>query len=96
MRENILPMGTEIKTIAELVGALGGTCKLADLMRLRPAAVSMWMARGEIPRGYHLRLSVEIWKRGLMVSPSVFELEGEDARQFETFMRGRPMISLAI
>lgn len=56
--------GQRISSIRELVGAFGGTGKLAEFLKVVPSAVSNWLAQKEIPRGYHLDIYLECERRG--------------------------------
>lgn len=77
-------MAQTISSIRELIEALGGPTAVAQWAGVEHAsAVSNWEARGSIPPGYHMRLSLEARRRGFVISPEeIFGLEGEDAKEF--------------
>lgn len=67
-----------IATIDALISELGGPKCLGERLEITQEAVSNWKARGEIPAGWHLRLLVEVAKRGKRVDPTVFGLSSDD------------------
>ncbi len=77
-------MVQQITTIRDLIDALGGPTVIAEWAGYEhPSAVSNWEARGNIPSGLHMRLSLEARRRGLVISPEeIFGLEGDDAEEF--------------
>ncbi len=73
--------GSELVTTVDgLVEALGGTVKVAEWAGTKHTAVSNWRSDGFIPPGWHLRLLVECWRRGVVVDTvKVFGLSPEEA-----------------
>jgi len=71
-------MEKHITSIEGLVDALGGTGPTAEFIGREDSAVSNWKARGFIPPGWHLRLFLELSRRGFTVAPSVFDLTEDD------------------
>lgn len=70
-----------VGTVDELVEALGGTVKVSAWAGIKHNAVSNWRSDEFIPPGWHLRLLVECWSRGLEVDTvAVFGLTPEEAR----------------
>jgi len=69
-----------VATIKEAIAALGGPAKAAKWAGIKPSAVSMWIARGFIWPGYHLRLFIELRQRGYEVDPKLFELTDDQAK----------------
>ena len=45
-----------LSSVAEVVRVLGGTTRAAEVLLVRPNAVSMMLNRDTIPPAYHLRL----------------------------------------
>lgn len=94
------PMAKRIDTIEGLVQALGGTGRVASMVGVDAPAVSNWMARGYIPPGHHLTLTLEAWVRGLDIDPKIFGLIDAHARVFRCVLRSpgkRPsLIPLAV
>ncbi len=43
-----------LKTVDDIIEALGGTGAVADLVELGPSAVSMWRTKGQIPAPLYL------------------------------------------
>lgn len=79
-----------IATISDLVDAFGGSVWLARWAGYEDErGVINWTYRG-IPPSYHLRLILEAIRRGMVIDPAVFGLEGEDAADLiEIFIRAR-------
>ena len=72
-------MKTSISSIPDLIAALDGPTALAKWAGYEDSrGVYNWLGRG-IPPSYHLRLALELKRRGLVVSPCVFGLEDEAA-----------------
>lgn len=70
----------DIKTIDDLVEALGGDTAVAAELNISQPAVANWKARKEIPGGWHMRLMAKLVARGLTVDTlSVFNLPDADA-----------------
>ena len=61
-----------VRSVGDVVAAFGGTKATADWADVGMSAVSNWLASGSIPRGYHLRLYLELQRRGLLVDPGLF------------------------
>jgi hypothetical protein len=73
-----------IRTVADLVTAFGGNKAMGDWADVGETAVCNWKDANEIPRGYHLRLWLEVERRGLSVDPDLFgvaEYVGAKRRQ---------------
>lgn len=64
----------DINSIEELVEALGGPTELGDAFGITQEAVSNWGARVNIPGGWHIQLLAMAGRKGLTVSPRVFNL----------------------
>lgn len=62
-----------LNTITEVVDAFGGTKALAMWTGTGESAISNWIARGEIPPGWHYRLHMEALDRGFEIDPCVFD-----------------------
>jgi hypothetical protein len=62
----------ELTTVDDLVEALGGTNVVARLLGVGASAVSNWRSSGEVPKGWHLELSIAAQKIGHTISPIVF------------------------
>lgn len=67
-----------IDTIDSLIDELGGAKRLGERLGITQEAVSNWRARREIPPGWHLRLLIDVARRGKRVDPSVFGLTTDD------------------
>lgn len=74
-------MAYDINTIDDLIEEMGGNTALGDWLDITPEAVSNWKRRNAIATGWHLRLDMEMRKRGKSVNPSVFGLEPDAAQQ---------------
>lgn len=68
-----------IQSIDELVEALGGPVKVGDWLGIGKQAVSNWSMRGYIPPAWHLRLFIEVQRRGWSIHPRVFGLEDDES-----------------
>lgn len=68
-----------IRSIDELITALGGDTVVADWLGISQPAVANWKVRGQIASGWHLRLLAETRRRGLSVDPAVFDLREDEA-----------------
>lgn len=55
-----------LKRESRVIDAYGGTLRTAERWGVTPAAVSEWRARG-IPRGWHLRMYVDLESQGYLV-----------------------------
>lgn len=77
----------EISTIDDLITALGGPLRLSRVLHVSQSAVSLWKIRETIPAGWHVRLLIEAEKRGLVIAPALFRIEGEDAKVFTRIFR---------
>lgn len=69
-----------IRTVDELIDAFGGPTAVAEWAGTEISAICNWKARGFIPTGWHLRVFIEVKKRGLDVDPRLFEISDEDAK----------------
>lgn len=81
---------TELKTVPEVIAALGGPTFLGERFDIGQNAVSNWKIRGHIPPGWHLRVYLSIRQRGLEVHPSVFGLDTLDGLKEEPSKRRGP------
>lgn len=68
-----------IRTVDDVVDALGGDTEIARWLRITPAGVNHWKTRGEIPGGWHMRIYVRLLDEGYDCDPIVFGLSREDA-----------------
>jgi hypothetical protein len=68
-----------IRTVDDVVDALGGDTEIARWLKITPAGVNHWKTRGEIPGGWHLRVYVRLLDEGFDCDPVVFGLSREDA-----------------
>jgi hypothetical protein len=67
-----------LKSVDEVVEALGGTVAVASLAEVGKQAVSNWRARGVIPSEYFLRVSLALAVVGTCASHSVFGLKSAE------------------
>lgn len=76
-----------LTTIIELIEALGGFAEVAKWAGYEDArGVHNWISRG-IPPSYHLRLTLEAKRRGVIFDPqSVFGLGEADAATLRVLM----------
>lgn len=72
---------TTLATIAEVVSAFGGTKALADWAGVGESAISNWLARGEIPPGWHYRLHIEAGARGFEIDNRLFDAPRKPRRR---------------
>ena len=79
----------DISTIEELISELGGPSELSSQLGITQEAVSNWSVRGAIPGGWHMLLSAMILRRGLTISPKVFNLTAKDVEGL--FPEPRPL-----
>jgi hypothetical protein len=68
----------DIRTIDQLILALGGPVLIGRKFGISQEAVSNWGSRGNIPGGWHVQLYAMAARQGLTVDPSVFNLTEED------------------
>ncbi len=68
-----------LKSVSEVVDALGGPSALGARFNIGQSAVSNWNMRGEIPTGWHLRIYLSVKEMGLDIDPEVFGLEVYEA-----------------
>lgn len=66
-----------IRTIDVLIDRLDGRDAVGRLLGIGGNGVSMWLVRGEIPRGYHLDLFLECGRRGLRIAPDLLDLPAD-------------------
>ncbi len=76
-----------VATIDELLAAFGGPSKLAKLLHVSQSAISLWKIRETVPPGWHVRLLIEADRRNITLSPTLFKIEGEDAKVFSRLFR---------
>jgi hypothetical protein len=65
----------KLKTVRDVVKALGGTAKTAEFTLTTLPAVSNWMAEGYIPPGWHYCISLRLESKGFEVDPCAFGLD---------------------
>ena len=70
-------MSYDIRTIDELVEALGGPGELAASLGLTSSAVCNWSIRGFISPCWHVRLLYELRRIGKRADPELFEATEE-------------------
>jgi hypothetical protein len=61
-----------LRTVDNVIDALGGTCAAAELLGVTPAAVTNWRARKKIPGSWHLCVQRELAASGHEASDDVF------------------------
>jgi len=61
-----------LKSVDEVIDALGGTAAAAAVLGMSRNGVSTWRARGRIPPDSFKIISEELCKRRLRASPAVF------------------------
>lgn len=61
-----------LKTVDEIVDALGGTAAVSDATGVGITAVLMWKARGRIPANRFLAISNLLLKAGRQADPKIF------------------------
>jgi hypothetical protein len=61
-----------LRSVRDIVDALGGTKEAAKWAGLGMSAISNWLAADEIPTGWHYRVDVELKARGYRVDPRLF------------------------
>jgi hypothetical protein len=73
-------MAKTVRTIEQMVDALGGPTALGEWADIGAPAVCNWVQKGVIPRGWHLALVVELKRRRVKFDPVLFGLTDEQAR----------------
>lgn len=74
-------MRTVVKTVDELIEALGGPEKVARWACMsNHSGVCHWSRRNSIPPGWHLRLLAECAARGITIDLCLFGLEPDEAK----------------
>lgn len=61
-----------LKTVDDVVEALGGTLKAAEAANVGASAVSNWKARGRLPSDRFLLISSALEREGKSVTPELF------------------------
>ena len=61
-----------LKSVDDIIEALGGTSAVAKRAGVSPSAVSNWRALGSIPAEYFLAFEAWAGERGVRLDPSVF------------------------
>ncbi len=56
----------DVRTVADVIEALGGTSRTAEFLMVGPSAVSMMRTRG-IPTSYHLRVYLHLTDLGYVI-----------------------------
>jgi len=69
----------EIRTIDELVEALGGDTVVAHWLGISQPAVANWKVRGQIASGWHLRILARLKQERRLVDPALFGLTADEA-----------------
>jgi hypothetical protein len=71
---NNIPMAKKrkLKSVGEVVEALGGTKATAEWCDIGMSAVSNWIAAEYIPPGWHYRMTAKLGERGIEIDPAVF------------------------
>lgn len=77
----------DINSIDQLIEALGGPSELGQEFDISQEAVSNWIARNNIPGGWHVQLYAMAGRKGLTVAPKVFRLT---EKQVEGLFPRRP------
>lgn len=67
-----------VSTPGEAIRALGGPTLVARWLKLSPSAVSTWITRDGVGRGYHLHVYLSLRRKGFRVAPQVFGIESWD------------------
>ena len=70
-----------LKSVGEIIDALGGPSAAASLAGVSAPAVSNWKAKGAIPARLFFVFSGELERRGLLVDRTIFGSRLEEARQ---------------
>ena len=52
-----------IRTVEDVVDALGGDTEVARWLKITPAGVNHWKTRQEIPGGWHMRVYARLLER---------------------------------
>lgn len=65
--------GDAIKTIDDLIGALGGTADAADALGATHGQVRIWKVRGYIPPEHFTRHQVALVDRGIAAPPEIWK-----------------------
>jgi hypothetical protein len=78
-KRNINGCMRNIRTIDDVVDALGGDTEVARWLNITPAGVNHWKSREEIPGNWKLRVYVRLLDEGFDCDPVVFGLSREDA-----------------
>lgn len=64
-----------LKSVSEVIAALGGPTVIGDRFNIGQNAVSNWKIRQEIPPGWHLRIYLSVRQTGADIDPRVFGLD---------------------
>lgn len=67
-----------LKSVQEVVDALGGPSAVGARWGIGQSAVSNWILRGYLPPGWHLRIYLTLKRMGLRAHPSVYGLEEDE------------------
>lgn len=70
-----------LRTVDDVIEAVGGTAKAAALAGVKLPAVSNWRSRGQIASDKFIIFSTELERIGKTAAPSVFGLEAAEARR---------------
>ena len=71
-------MRYDINSLDELIAEFDGPSGAADWAGSRDSAICNWRSRGYVPPSRHLRLLIELKRRGKSIKPALLELTQED------------------
>lgn len=71
----------KLGTAAEVVDAVGGTFKAAEIAGCKPPAISNAIARGRLPSPTFLIFEAELAERGLVASPELWGIRPAPRRK---------------
>lgn len=69
----------QIKSVEEVVDALGGDTQVATWLGISQPAVAAWKSRESIPGGWHLRIYARLLAMDIECDPKVFGLSVDEA-----------------
>ena len=75
------PEGILLETVDEVLEAVGGTFKAAELAGIGPPGVSNWRSRGRIAPEKSMIFAQALRPLGKIACPSVFGIEAPEAVQ---------------
>lgn len=62
----------QVKTVDDIVDALGGTVAVARELNISPSVVSMWRTRGAVPPQRHDTVGGLLKRRRIKFDPALF------------------------